>query len=95
VVHERESPSVLSLGIVWASRITTLALEFSVPVVAGVGLDRWWRTGPFLTITGAVLGFVLFMFHTLQMTRELKSETDRAVGRSRKQKKSTGKRGPA
>jgi ATP synthase protein I len=74
---------LLSVGIAWASRITTLALEFSIPVVFGVGLDRWWRTTPLMMISGAVLGFGLFMFHTLRMARELTLENDRAAARSR------------
>jgi F0F1-type ATP synthase assembly protein I len=83
VVEERESRSLLSVGIAWASRITTLALEFSVPVVVGVGLDRWWRTSPLLTVSGAILGFGLFMYQVLRMARELATQIDRPTGRSR------------
>lgn len=83
VVDRRVTPSVLSVGIAWASRITTLALEFSIPVVIGVALDRWWRTGPLFTVSGAVLGFGLFMLHTLRMAKELAIETDRTAARAR------------
>ncbi len=56
MIDQRDSRSWLSVGIAWASRITTLALEFAVPVLIGVGLDRWWGTSPGATIAGAVLG---------------------------------------
>jgi ATP synthase protein I len=59
------------VGFAWASRITTLALEFAVPAVIGVGLDRWLGTSPGATIAGAILGFVIFMLHTLRLAKEL------------------------
>jgi ATP synthase protein I len=71
VNEERDSRSWLSVGFAWAARITTLALEFTVPVVIGVGLDRWLGTSPGATLAGAILGFVLFMLHTLRFAKEL------------------------
>jgi ATP synthase protein I len=78
VVEKRELPSVLSVGMAWASRIATLALEFSVPVVIGVVVDRRSGSSPLFTIAGAGLGFLLFMFHTLRMAREL-AAADRSM----------------
>ena len=82
MVDQRESRSWLSVGIAWASRIMTLALEFTVPVLIGVGLDRWWGTSPGCTIAGAVLGFVLFMLHTLRLAKELASALGSRIGPS-------------
>ena len=31
------------VGFEWASRVTTIALGFSVPALIGFGLDRWLR----------------------------------------------------
>jgi ATP synthase protein I len=82
VVDRRDSGSWLSVGIAWPSRISTLALELAIPVLVGVGLDRWWRTSPAATISGAVLGFVLFMLHTLRLAKNLPDATGRVGGRS-------------
>ncbi len=54
MVDQRESQSLLSVGIAWASRITTIALELSVPAAIGFGLDRWLSTAPLATVSGAV-----------------------------------------
>jgi F0F1-type ATP synthase assembly protein I len=54
-----------------ASRITTIALGFSMPTLLGFGLDRWFGTTPFATITGAILGFPLGMFQMLRLAREV------------------------
>jgi F0F1-type ATP synthase assembly protein I len=77
VVDQRESQSLLSVGIALASRITTIALELSVPVAVGFGLDRWYSTSPWATILGALLGFVLFMLHTVRIASEFTRESNR------------------
>jgi F0F1-type ATP synthase assembly protein I len=46
-------------------------LEIVVPAVIGVGLDHWLGTSPGATIAGAILGFVVFMLHTLRLAKEL------------------------
>jgi ATP synthase protein I len=68
-VSEPESRSPLAVGIMWASRVTTLGLEFSLPVMAGYYLDRWQHTSPAATLTGLVLGFAVGMVHLLQIAR--------------------------
>jgi ATP synthase protein I len=82
VVDQRDSASWLSVGFAWASRIATLALELTVPVLVGVGVDHWLKTSPAATISGAVLGFVLFMLHTLRLAKKLPDATGRAGRRS-------------
>ena len=65
-----ERRSALSVGMEWASRITTVGLEFALPPLAGAWLDRWWGTGPWATVVGAVLGFAVGMMHILRVARE-------------------------
>lgn len=65
-----EPRSALSVGIQWASRVTTVGLEFVVPPLLGVALDRWWGTNPLAMLTGAVLGFVAGMMQILRIARE-------------------------
>ncbi len=68
--RQRGSRSQLSLGLEWSSKITTIGLEFSVPALLGFGVDRWLQTSPAATVTGAVLGFVVGMMHTLRLARQ-------------------------
>ena len=64
-----EPRSPLALGLMWASRVTTLGLEFSLPVLGGYYLDRWRHTSPVATLAGLVLGFAVGMMHLLQIAR--------------------------
>jgi ATP synthase protein I len=76
VVPQRGSQSLLSLGLEWSSRITTIGLEFSVPALLGFGVDHWLRTSPAATVTGAFLGFGVGMLHSLRMARELSARAN-------------------
>src|SRR5262249_18308789 len=77
------SPSPLSVGLEWASRITTIGLEFVLPMVLGYGMDSWLRTTPVGTVAGAVLGFALGMWQTIRMTRRLPGQSRRTANRYR------------
>ncbi|MFO0910545.1 MAG: AtpZ/AtpI family protein [Isosphaeraceae bacterium] len=61
--------SKLSIGIDWASRVTTVGLEFALPPLMGAFLDRWWGISPVATLLGAVLGFAVGMMHLLKIAR--------------------------
>jgi F0F1-type ATP synthase assembly protein I len=54
----------------WASRITTVGLEFALPPLAGVYLDRFWSLRPLATILGVLLGFGVGMLNILRIARE-------------------------
>jgi F0F1-type ATP synthase assembly protein I len=60
------------MGMAWMSRITSIALSFVVPGVAGVFLDRWVGSGPFGAVVGVVVGFVV---GTMQILRIAKSQS--------------------
>jgi hypothetical protein len=62
--------SALVEGIQSASKVTTVAVSFALPTLAGYGLDRWWGTLPAATITGALIGFVLGLLQSLNLARE-------------------------
>jgi ATP synthase protein I len=83
VAEQPESPSPLSVGLEWASRITTIGLEFVLPMVLGYGVDSWLRTTPVGTVAGAVLGFALGMWQTIRMTRRLPGQSPRTANRYR------------
>jgi ATP synthase protein I len=61
--------SSLSLGMDWASRVTTVGLEFSLPALAGVALDRWLGIKPWGVLVGATLGFAVGMAHLLKIAK--------------------------
>ncbi|MEA2631175.1 MAG: synthase protein [Chloroflexota bacterium] len=65
-----ESRSILAVGMEWASRATTIGLEFALPPLLGAACDRWWKTSPWLTVIGAVLGFAVGMMHVLRIAGE-------------------------
>ena len=51
-VDRPEPRSNVSEGVQWASRATTLGLEFALPPLLGVALDRWWGIAPWATVIG-------------------------------------------
>jgi hypothetical protein len=62
--------SLVSLGVRWATRVTSIGLEFALPALLGGYLDRRFGTGSLLTILGAVFGFVAGMVHLMAIARE-------------------------
>ena len=66
--------SSVSLGVYWASRVTTVGFEFALPPLVGGYLDHRWRSGSVLTIVGAILGFLIGMTHILAIAREASKE---------------------
>jgi F0F1-type ATP synthase assembly protein I len=59
----------LALGLAWASRVTSLALEFVLPTLAGWWLDGKLGSRPVGMIAGAAVGFLIGMLHLLQIAR--------------------------
>jgi F0F1-type ATP synthase assembly protein I len=68
---EPETRSAALIGIEWASKVSTIALSFSLPAIIGFGIDRWWGSGPVGTLIGVVLGFVAGLLQILQLSREI------------------------
>jgi hypothetical protein len=62
--------SLVSQGVRWATRVTSIGLEFALPALLGGYLDRRLGTGSLLTILGAVFGFVAGMVHLMAIARE-------------------------
>ena len=54
----------------WASRGMSVGLEFVVPAILGLWLDRYWPVAPLGVIAGAVLGFALGLTHLLRIAKE-------------------------
>jgi F0F1-type ATP synthase assembly protein I len=77
VSRDPRQRSSYTTGIEWSTRITTLGFELALPAALGYWLDVKLGTGPWLLIVGALLGFLAFMTHLLQIAKE----TSRSDGR--------------
>jgi ATP synthase protein I len=64
-----EPKSDVSQGVRWATRATSIGLEFALPALLGGYLDSRWDTGSTMTIAGALLGFLAGMAHVLAIAR--------------------------
>jgi ATP synthase protein I len=62
--------SPLSVGIGWASRISAIGFEFSLPPLAGYFVDRWLGSNPVGTLVGMIIGFLVGMMHILQIAKD-------------------------
>ncbi len=81
-----ESRSAVALGFEWASRVTTIGMEFALPAMIGYGVDSWLHTAPAVTIVGAVVGFILGMLHAVRMTRQLTGGSGSRDSRTREER---------
>lgn len=70
-----EPRSPLSVGIEWASRITTLGFEFSLPAFLGHYVDLRLGSNPVGLLIGMVLGFTVGMLHLLRIARDSSKPT--------------------
>ena len=59
-----------SQGMYWASRGLSVAMEFVIPAVFGLWVDRYWRLAPLGVIAGAIAGFAIGLFHLLRIVSE-------------------------
>lgn len=69
-MSQPEPRSSLSIGIEWASRVSTVGLEFALPPLVGWYADNRAGTLPWLTLLGVLLGFGTGMTHILRIARE-------------------------
>jgi hypothetical protein len=72
-VGRPEPSDPLSIGLYWASRVTTVGLEFALPALGGLWLDRRWPIAPTGVIVGAAIGFAVGMLHLLRISRDVGS----------------------
>jgi len=61
------------MAVMWASQVTSVALELALPTLLGYWLDRQWDTGPLFLLLGVLFGLVAFaagMRHLLRMATQ-------------------------
>jgi hypothetical protein len=61
----------------WYVTLSQIGFEMVAPIFLGWGLDVWLGTQPWLTVAGAVFGFVGGMAHLLVM---LQAPKDKKIG---------------
>lgn len=65
---DRPNIGPLAQAVGWVSKITTVVVEMALPAIGGGYLDQRFGT-KYWAPAGLGLGFVLGMWHLLQMTR--------------------------
>jgi uncharacterized protein YqgC (DUF456 family) len=68
VNKDRPNTDPMAQAVDWVSKITTVALEMALPAIGGGYLDKRFGT-KYWALAGLVLGFVVGMWHLLQMTK--------------------------
>jgi hypothetical protein len=68
VSDNRRNTSPIARAVEWVSKITTVGLEMALPAIGGGYLDRRFGT-KYWALVGLVLGFVVGMWHLLQITK--------------------------
>lgn len=63
-----KKPDSLAQGYVWATRISSIALQAVVPAVVGYWLDGRWGTFPWLLVVGSAVGLVILIRELLRIT---------------------------
>ncbi len=70
MTRPEESRSKFAVGMDWATRATSIGLEFVIPALLGAYLDEKIGSSPLCVLLGAFLGFGIGMIHILQIARE-------------------------
>ena len=66
-MNEPTKLSPLSVGLGWASRITSIGMGFGLPAVLGYWLDYLLGSNPLLVIAGSVIGFAAGMVQVMSL----------------------------
>ena len=79
--NDDRPPMVVAMH--WVQQITSISIEMVAPAGLGYWLDLRWGTGPWLLAVGAVLGFLLALWHLLALAKRGGSGSSRPTqGRS-------------
>lgn len=70
-----DSRSSLARGMMWATQISTLCLELSLPMFAGYWLDQRWGTQPWLLLLGMGLGICIFSLGVIRLSRDISKKS--------------------
>lgn len=68
--QDRDGRSAAARGYVLASRVMSISLQMALPPSCGWWLDNKFRTAPWFTIAGVVLGFTVSMLELLRLAKD-------------------------
>ena len=74
----RKSDHAHVTGMVWATRVTSIAMQMAIPTGLGYLADRTWGLTPWLTIIGACLGCAMFAMEIVRLAQGLGNKRDRS-----------------
>ena len=75
----RDGRSPVARGYVLASRASSIGLQMVIPAGIGWWVDVKWKTTPWFTIVGVVLGFIVAMLEIVRLAKD----SERADSQSR------------
>lgn len=87
VPRQRQSDHAHVKGMVWASRVTSIAMQMAVPSGLGYLADRHWGTTPWWTILGACLGGVLFVMEIVRLAQGVAGHDSKRTRSDRRSEK--------
>jgi len=77
VSRDPQRRSSYGVALECSTRISTLGFELALPAALGYWLDLQWGTEPWLLIVGALLGFLTFMTHLMQLAKQFSRSDSR------------------
>jgi hypothetical protein len=83
------SRTALSVGLSWASRVTTLGLTFALPPLVGYAIDRQAGTIPWGTLVGAVLGMAVGLVRLVDLAKRASRPEQASARRTRRRESQT------
>ena len=82
--QDRDGRSAVARGYVLASRATAIGMQMAIPAGLGWWIDSQWKSTPWFTIAGVVLGFLVGMLEVIRLARESNQADPQSRGRSDK-----------
>ncbi len=77
-------------GMVWATRVTSIAMQMAVPTGLGYLADQHWGLTPWLMVVGACLGGAMFAMEVVRLAQGVEAGGSRRSAALRKQGGSRG-----
>jgi len=68
-MKNNDERSPLAIGYIWSTRIITISMEVVLLILGFHWLDNKLKISPVLTVVGAFLGMVVFIYHLIALTK--------------------------
>lgn len=71
-------------GMYWGSRASSAAMQFVVPALIGLWVDKRYASQPWGLVVGAVLGFAFGVREIIRLMHQMDKASKRSKNRGRK-----------